>query len=62
MGAPRSSGGVYVDSFPRGFLEEVAAELNFEGLELTWGVRCKRAGALWLILGLRPAQDLHTVG
>lgn len=37
VGAPRSSGGsLYPDSFPRGFLEE-AAELNFEGLELTWG-------------------------
>lgn len=27
--------GLYADSFPRGFLEEAAAELNFEGLELT---------------------------
>lgn len=37
--------GLYADSFPRGFLEEAAAELNFEGLELTWGVRRERAGA-----------------
>lgn len=53
---------LYPDSFPRGFLEEAAAELNFEGLELTWGVRRERAGALWLILGLRPAQNLHAAG
>lgn len=50
------------DRFPKGFLEEVAAQLDFEVLELAWGMRSEGAGALGSSLGLRSAQDPHTVG
>lgn len=44
-----------------GFLEEAAAELNFEGLELTWG-EMRESRSPVAHPGLRPAQDLHTAG
>lgn len=50
------------DVFSKGFLVEEAAEPDFEGKGVAWGMRSQAAVALGLSLGLRLIQGPPTMG
>lgn len=50
------------DGFSKGFLVEEAAETDFEGKGVAWGMRCQAAGAVGFSLGLRLIQCPPTMG
>lgn len=50
------------DGFFKGFLVEVAAEPDFEGKGIAWGMRSQAAGALEFSLGLKLIQGPPTMG